>query len=140
MFTQLNSQMLAFGKHLTDTAFKAHSLTVEGMERIVEMNLKALEAQTNATLSFWTQAAEARDLDSLKSMWPKSVNLVKQSTENMYHNGQEVLGVSLKTSEALGELAKGTIEAANETFGKNVHVANETFSKNANTAQKAAAK
>jgi len=134
MFTQLNSQLLSFGKHLTDATFKAHSLTIEGMERIAEMNIKAMETQTNSALAFWSQALEARDFDGLKAMWPRSVNLVRESTENLYHNGQEVLGVSMKTSEALGELAKGAVEAANETFGKRPVVSP------APTQQKAAAK
>ena len=53
--------------------------------------------------------------------WPKGVNLVKETSEKLYANGQEVFGVSLKTAEALGQLAKGGFEAANENFNKQVN-------------------
>ena len=104
-----------------DTAFKAHSLAVEGLERIADLQLKTLENRVSATVEFWTEAAEVRDFDALKAFWPKGVNLVKESTEKFYANGQEVFGVTLKTSEALGQLAKGSFEAANDNFTKQVN-------------------
>ena len=48
---------------------------------------------------------------------------MKETSEKFYANGQEVFGVSLKTSEALSQLAKGSIEAANDNFTKTVNVA-----------------
>jgi phasin family protein len=121
MYEQINSQALAFSKSFADTAFKANSLAVEGFERITNLQLKALENRVAATVEFWTEAAEVRDFDSMKSFWPKGVNLVKETTERLYANGQEVLNVAVKTGEALGQLAKGSIETANETFTKHVN-------------------
>jgi phasin family protein len=121
MYEQINSQALAFSKSFADTAFKANSLAVEGFERITNLQLKALENRVAATVEFWTEAAEVRDFDSMKSFWPKGVNLVKETTERLYANGQEVLNVAVKTGEALGQLAKGSIETANETFTKQVN-------------------
>lgn len=118
MYEQINSQVLALSKSLADTAFKAHSLAAEGFERVTELQLKTLENRVSAAVEFWSEAAEVRDFDSLKAFWPKSVKLVKESTEKFYANGQEVFGVTLKTSEALGQLAKGSFEAANERFTK----------------------
>ena len=69
-----------------------------------------------------------RDFDSLKAFWPKSVNLVKESAEKLYANGQEVFGVTLKTSEALGQLAKGSFEAANDNFSKQVNAVKKAAS------------
>ena len=68
-------------------------------------------------------------MEAAKAFWPKSVNLVKESTEKFYANGQEVFGVTLKTSEAIGQLAKGQFEAANETFTKQVNVATKKAAK-----------
>jgi hypothetical protein len=48
------------------------------------------------------------------------VNLVKETTEKLYANSQEVFGVTLKTTEALGQLAKGSFEVANDNFTKQV--------------------
>jgi len=120
MFDQINTQGL---KTFADSTFKASSLALEGFERITNLQLKTLENRLAATVEFWSEAAEVRDFDGLKSIWPKGVNLAKETTEKLYANGQEVFGVSIKTSEALGQLAKGSFENANETFTKQVNVA-----------------
>jgi phasin family protein len=122
MYEQISTQFLAFGKSFTDNAFKAHSLAVEGFERITDLQVKTLENRVNATVEFWSEAAEVRDFDALKAFWPKGVNLVKETNERFYANGQEVFGVSLKTAEALGQLAKGNFEIANDNFNKQVNV------------------
>ena len=121
MYEQINTQALAFSKTFADTAFKANSLYVEGFERITNLQLKTLENRVAAAVEFWSEAAEARDFDAMKAIWPKSVNLVKETTEKLYANGQEVLNVAVKTGEAIGQLAKGSFENANETFTKQVN-------------------
>jgi len=122
MYEQINSQFLALSKSFTDTAFKAHSLAVEGFERITDLQLKTLENRVNATVEFFAEAAEVRDFDGLKTIFPKGVSLAKETTEKLYANGQEVFSLAVKTSEALGQLAKGSIESANESFTKQVNV------------------
>ena len=121
MYEQINTQILAMSKSFADNAFKAHSVAVEGLERIADLQLKALEKNVSATVEFWSEAAEVRDFDAMKAFWPKGVNLVKETTEKLYANSQEVFGVTLKTSEALGQLAKGTFESANDNFTKQVN-------------------
>ena len=123
MYEQINNQALAFSKSFADTAFKANSLAVEGFERITNLQLKTFENRVAAAVEFWSEAAEVRDFDGMKSIWPKSVNLVKETTEKLYANGQEVLNVAVKTGEALGQLAKGSIESASDNFNKQVNVA-----------------
>ena len=120
MYEQINTQVLAMSKSFADAAFKAHSVAVEGLERIADLQLKALEKNVSATVEFWSEAAEVRDFDAMKAFWPKGVNLVKETTEKLYANSQEVFGVTLKTSEALGQLAKGSFEVANDNFTKQV--------------------
>ncbi len=121
MYEQINSQFLALSKSFADNAFKAQNLAAEGMERIAALQLKTLENRVAATVEFLSEAAEVRDFDGVKAIWPKSVNLVKESTEKFYANGQEIFGLTLKTSEALGQLAKGSFEAANDNFTKQVN-------------------
>jgi phasin family protein len=123
MYEQMNSQALAFSKTFADAAFKANNLAVEGFERITSLQLKTLENRVAATVEFWSEAAEIRDFDGFKTIWPKGVNLVKETTEKLYANGQEVLNVAVKTSEALGQLAKSGIENANDTFVKQASAA-----------------
>lgn len=120
---QFGSQFLAFGKNLADTAVKAQGLTLEGFERIAELQIKTFENRVNAAVDFWSQAAEVRDLEGAKSIWPKGVQLAKESAEKLYSTGQEVLGVTVKTNEAIGELVRGQFEAANDSVTKQVNAA-----------------
>ena len=129
MYEQINNQALAFSKSFADTAFKANSLAVEGFERITSLQLKTLENRVAATVEFWTEAAEVRDFDAFRSFWPKGVNLMKETTEKLYANGQEVFSLAVKTSEAIGQLAKGSFENANETFTKQVNGATKKAAK-----------
>ena len=129
MYEQINTQVLAMSKSFADAAFKAHSVAVEGLERIADIQLKTLEKNVSATVEFWSQAAEVRDFDAMKAFWPKGVNLVKETTEKLYASGQEVFGVTVKTSEALGQLAKGTFEAANDNFTKQVNAVKKAATK-----------
>jgi phasin family protein len=123
MFEQMNSQSMALGKGYTDAFVKAQSLMMAGFERITELNLKTFEDRLKASVDFWSEAAEIRDLESAKTIWPKSVALAKESAEKIYANSQEVLGVSMKTSEAIGSLAKGSMQSTNDTIVKQVNAA-----------------
>jgi phasin family protein len=123
MYEQLNTQFLAFGKSFAENAFKAQSLAAEGLERIAELQLKTLENRVNATVEFWSEAAEVRDFEGARAFWPKGVQLAKENAEKMYATSQEVFGVTLKTTEALGQLAKGSFENTSETISKNVNTA-----------------
>ncbi len=128
MYEQFNSQLLALGKNFADATVKAQGLTLESFERIADLQIKAIENHVNATNAFWSVASEVRDFESAKAIWPKGVELAKQSAEKLYSTSQEVFGVTLKTNEALGNLIKGSLEATNETVARQV-----------NTARKAAA-
>lgn len=140
MYEQINTQALALSKSFADAAFRAHTLAVEGFERVTSLQLKALESRVAATVDFLSEASEVRDFDGLKTIWPKSVNLVKETAEKMYANGQEVFGVTVKTSEALSQLAKGSFEVANDSFKKQVSAATTDFTKQVNAAAKKASK
>ena len=108
---------------LYEEALDCNPTHLEGFERITSLQLKTLENRLAATVEFWSEAAEVRDFDGLKTIWPKSVSLAKETTEKLYANGQEVFSLAVKTSEALGQLTKGSIENANDTFNKQVNVA-----------------
>jgi hypothetical protein len=69
---------------------------------------------------------EVRDLDAARHLLPKSLNLVKDAAEKVYGTQQEVFGIMVKSSEALANLAKGSMEAANDTVAKVKVAANRT--------------
>ncbi len=118
MFEQLNNQSLTLGKSYADAFVKAQGLALAGFERITELNVKTFEDRVKASVEFWTEASEVRDLEAAKAISAKGVQLAKESAEKLYANSQEVLGVSLKTSEAIGSLAKGSFENTSEAFAK----------------------
>lgn len=118
MFEQINNQSLNLGKTYTDALVKAQSVAMAGFERITELNLKTFEDRVKASVEFWTEASEVRDLEAAKALSAKGVQLAKESAEKLYANTQEVLGVSMKTTEELGTLAKGSFENTTETLAK----------------------
>jgi hypothetical protein len=118
MYEQLNSQALAFGKSVADSAVKANHLTIESLERIARLQFKAIEGRLAATDAFLAEAIDVRDAEGMKAIWPKGFNLVKEATEKLYAGNQAVFDILLETGEALGQLARRNIEDASETFGR----------------------
>lgn len=116
MFEQINQPVFAFGKQLADSTLKAQALALANFEQVANLQLKTLEGRVNATFAFLGEAAEVRDFDGVKAIWPKGISLVKESGEQLYAASQEALGHNVKTSEAIGNLIKGQIESANETL------------------------
>ena len=128
MYEQINSQFLSLGKTFADAAVKAQGVALAGFEKIADVQLKAVEKQVTASSAFWSEASEIRDFDGAKAIWPKGVALAKESAEKLYNTNQELLGITLKTNEALGNLIKGSFEATNETVTKQVNAVKKAAS------------
>ena len=128
MYEQINSQFLSLGKTFADAAVKAQGVALAGFEKIADVQLKAVEKQVNASSAFWSEASEIRDFDGAKAIWPKGVALAKESAEKLDNTNQELLGITLKTNEALGNLIKGSFEATNETVTKQVNAVKKAAS------------
>src|SRR6185312_9665013 len=75
MTQQFNNQLFAYAKQFTDSAFKAHSLALKGLEKVAELQLKALEEQTKVSAEFVAEAMETRDVDGLRGLWEKGSSL-----------------------------------------------------------------
>lgn len=119
MFEQFNTkQMFVNSKQMADIAFKAHGLAVASFERALELQFKTFENRVSAAVDFATEAAEVRDIEGVRTLTSKSVALAKDSAEKFYATSQELIGMSVKTNEAIGELIRGGFESANETFVK----------------------
>lgn len=112
MINEFSNQSLAMGKAYADTIAKAQSLTMESMERIAALQMQTFENRMAAAMQFWSDAAEVRDIEGAKAIWPKTVALTKENAEKAYSTSQDVIGVSVKTGEALGELVKESLDAA----------------------------
>ena len=119
MFEQFNTkQMFVNSKQMADIAFKAQGLAMASFERALELQFKTIENRVNAAVEFATEATEIRDIEGVRTLTNKSVALAKDSAEKFYATSQELIGMSVKTNEQIGELIRGGFESANETFVK----------------------
>ncbi|MDQ3057495.1 MAG: phasin family protein [Pseudomonadota bacterium] len=132
MYQQMNDQFSAASRQFADTAGQINRLAIENAEKVFGLQIAALQTSVNATMSFWGQVAEARDLDGLKAAWPNGVQVARENVERAITTGQEVYGRTLKTNEAIGQIAKGQFEAATEQAKTNA----ETVVKNVSKAAK----
>ena len=119
MFEQFNSkQAINLSKQFADTAFKAQGLALAGIERAFDLQLKTFENRVNAAVEFASEAAEVRDIEGVRTLFPKTVAIAKDSAEKYYTTSQELVGISVKTGEAISDLIRGTIENANESINQ----------------------
>lgn len=114
MTQQLNSQLFAFTKQFTDSAFKAQSLALKGLETVAELQLKALEEQTKVSSEFVAEVLETRDINGLRSLWEKGASLSRDNAERAVAVSQEVLAITQKTAESLNALVQEQRQAAND--------------------------
>lgn len=123
MFEQISSPFIAATKQFAEAGFKAQGIALEGFEKVVGAQINTFENRLNATLDFWSQAAEVRNLDGVKAIMPKSVALAKDTAETVFATTQEVVSITVKTGEALNAIVKTQIEASNDVFVKPVAAA-----------------
>lgn len=114
MTQQFNNQLFAFTKQLTDSAFKAQSLALKGLETVAELQLKALEEQTKVSAEFVAEALETRDINGLRSLWEKGTSLNRDNAERSVAVSQEILAITQKTAESLNALVQEQRQAAND--------------------------
>jgi len=129
MTQQLNNQLFAFTKQLTDSAFKAQSLALKGLETVAELQLKALEEQTKVSAEFVAEALETRDINGLRSLWEKGASLSRDNAERAVAVSQEVLAVTQKTAESLNALVQEQRQAANDAVAAPVAAARKAAAK-----------
>ena len=114
MTQQLNNQLFAFTKQFTDSAFKAQSLALKGLETVAALQLKALEQQTKVSAEFVAEVMETRDVNGLRGLWEKGSSLSRENAEHAVAVSQEVLSITQKTAESLNALVQEQRQAAND--------------------------
>ena len=120
MYQQFNEQFAAASRQFADTAAQINRLALDNATQVFGLQLAALERGTNATLAFLGEVAEIRDPEQLKTVWPKGLQVARENVERAVSTGQEVFGRTLKTNEAIGQIAKGQFEAATAQAKDNV--------------------
>ena len=111
MYQQFNEQFAAATRQFADTAAQINRLALSNAQAVYGLQVAAIEERVNATFAFWGEAAETRDLDGLKTLLPKGVQVARESIERAVATSQDVLGRTVKAQEAIGELAKSQFEA-----------------------------
>ena len=129
MTQQLNNQLFAFTKQFTDSAFKAQSLALKGLETVAELQLKALEEQAKVSAEFVAEALETRDINGLRSLWEKGTSLSRDNAERAVAVSQEVLAITQKTAESLNALVQEQRQAANDAVAAPAAAAKKAASK-----------
>ncbi|MFP7723091.1 phasin family protein [Lysobacter sp. A3-1-A15] len=120
MYPQFNEQFANATRQFADTAAQINRLTLENAQAVLGLQLSAIEERADATFSFWNEAAQVRDMDGMKAIAPKGVQLARENVERAVSTGQEAFGRTLKTQEAIGEIAKSQIEATAKATRDNV--------------------
>jgi hypothetical protein len=129
MTQQLNNQLFAFTKQFTDSAFKAQSLALKGLETVAELQLKAFEEQSKISAEFVAEALETRDINGLRSLWEKGASLSRENAERAVAVSQEVLAVTQKTAESLNALVQEQRQAANDAVAAPIAAARKAAAK-----------
>lgn len=114
MYAQFQKQTLDLGKQLAEQSYKAQLTALRGFAEIQQLHVMALEAQAKANMAFVADSLEAHEIGDVTSLWPKGLDFARNSAEAAYVTGQQSLGLAQKTAEQIGELTRGSLEAAND--------------------------
>lgn len=108
---QYNEQFATATRQFADTNSQISRLALENAEEAFGLQLATLEENVYAAFAFLGEISQVRDFDSLKAVWPKGVQIARENVERSVSTGQEVFGRTVKTNEAIGQIAKGQFEA-----------------------------
>ncbi|WP_101927581.1 MULTISPECIES: phasin family protein [Luteimonas] len=112
MSYQFNEQFTAASRQFADAASQINHLSLENAEKVFGLQLSTFSENTNATFAFFNEMIDVRDFDGLKSLLPKGAQIARENTERLVSAGQEVMGRTVKTHEAIAEIAKSQAESA----------------------------
>lgn len=110
----INEQFAAVSRQFVDNAVQVNRLALENAEKVFGLQLAAFEESASAAFAFLGEVAEVRDFDGFKAVLPKGVQITRENVERTISTGQEVFGRTLKTNEAIAQIAKAQVESATE--------------------------
>ncbi len=112
MSYQFNEQFTAASRQFADAASQISHLSLENAEKVFGLQLATFNENTNATFAFFNEMVDVRDFDGLKSLLPKGAQIARENSERLASAGQEVMGRTVKTNEAIAGIAKSQAETA----------------------------
>lgn len=108
----------SYTQQFAATANRANRLALENAESVFGVQLRALERNTNATAGFIGELSSAGAQGDLQALLPKGLQVARDNFERLTSASQEAIGLSLKTSQALGELASQPFAAPQAKAGR----------------------
>jgi len=112
MYEQMNEQFAKSTRQFADVSAQVGRLALENTEAVFGLQLATLEENMNATFAFFGALADVRDIEGAKSVFPKGIQVARENVERTIGTGQEVFGRTLKTQEAIAQLAKTQFDSA----------------------------
>lgn len=140
MYQQFNEQFAAATRQFADTAAQVNRLAIENVEAAFGLQMAAIEDRANATFAFLGEAAEVRDADGLKKIWPKGVQVARENVERSVAIGQEVIGRTTKANEQISDITKSQLEATAKTTQANAQQVAKAVSEKAESLTKGSTK
>ncbi len=110
MSAQFNEAFSSYTEQFAAAANRANRLALETAESAFGVQLKTFEKNATATAGFLGEVVEAGN-DGYGELMPKGLQLARDNLERLATASHEVLGLGLKTSEALGELVRSPFSA-----------------------------
>ena len=104
----------SYTQQFAAAANRANRLALENAESVFGVQLRALERNTTAAAGFFGELAQAGAQADLQALLPKGMQLARENMERLANANQEVVGLSLKTGEALGALVRQPFAAKPE--------------------------
>ena len=126
MYQQINEQFAAASRQFADTAAQINRLALDNATQVFGLQLAAVEAGATAAFAFFGEVADARTPEQFKAVSAKGLQVARENVERSIATGQDVVARTLKTNEAIGEVAKAQFEATTKVATEEVAKATKT--------------
>ena len=125
MFEQMSSQILSFSKQFAESVVKANTVAVDHFEKIIDVQLKGFEDRMTTMAELVENAAVVKSPEEFRAFMPKSISMIKTVAEKNVALGQEIAGITTRSTETMVNLVKGQFDVANDSIVKASKVANK---------------
>lgn len=126
MYQQINEQFTAASRQFADTAARINRLALDNATQVFGLQLAAVEAGATAAFAFFGEVADVRTPEQFKAVSAKGLQIARENVERSIATGQDVVARTLKTNEAIGEVAKAQFEAQSKVVTEEVAKATKT--------------
>ncbi len=108
----------SYTQQFAAVANRANRLALENAESVFGVQLRTFERTTTAAAGFFGELAQVGAQDELQALLPKGLQVARDNLERLASANQEVVGLSLKAGEALGELVRQPFANAASKAGR----------------------